>query len=119
MTDVNIRFAGYNSITQGYNEGGYNQDVAFTGLASALGSVSISIVLDPIQVTGEEASASAGNTTETAGGGISVGVTGSAVTASINSVNVWTNIVPSQSPSWTNINVSQTPNWENITARAA
>ena len=39
MSNVNIVFEGYNSITQGYNEGGYNQDVAFTGLTSALGSV--------------------------------------------------------------------------------
>ena len=118
MADVNILFSGYDSITQTYNNGGYNEDVAFTGLASALGTAAV-VIAQEITVTGEEASASAGNTTETAGGGISDGVTGSAVTASINSVNVWTNIVPSQSPSWTNINVSQTPNWENITARAA
>ena len=36
MTDVTIVFKGYNSITQGYNEGGYESDVAFTGLTSGL-----------------------------------------------------------------------------------
>jgi hypothetical protein len=32
MTDVTVFFTGYNQITQGYGRGGYNQDVAFTGL---------------------------------------------------------------------------------------
>ena len=41
MADVTIYFEGYNSITQTYNSGGYNQNVAFTGLASGLGSVTV------------------------------------------------------------------------------
>ena len=116
MADVTILFSGYDSITQGYNEGGYDQDVAFTGLTSALGSVSISIVLDPIQVTGEEASATAGNTTETAGGGISIGVTGVLGTSGINDVLVWGIVPTDQTPNWTAISTSQTPNWTDIAA---
>ena len=116
MADVTILFSGYDSITQGYNEGGYDQDVAFTGLTSALGSVSISIVLDPIQVTGEEASATAGNTTETAGGGISIGVTGVLGTSGINDVLVGGIVPIDQTPNWTAISTSQTPNWTDIAA---
>ena len=62
MADVNILFSGYDSITQTYNNGGYNEDVAFTGLASALGTAAV-VIAQEITVTGEEASASAGNTT--------------------------------------------------------
>ena len=41
MADVTIYFEGYDSITQTYNSGGYNQDIAFTGLPGSVGSVTI------------------------------------------------------------------------------
>ena len=91
MSNVNIVFEGYNSITQGYNEGGYNQDGAFTGLTSALGSVTATDETG-VTVTGVSASATVGNTTETAGGGISLGVTGVAGTSAVSSVSVWSEI---------------------------
>ena len=81
MADVTILFTGYNSITQTYNTGGYNEDVAFPALTSALGSVT-STGDTTVTVTGVSADATAGNTSESAGGGISVGVTGLSLTGS-------------------------------------
>ena len=115
MSNVNIVFEGYNSITQGYNEGGYNQDVAFTGLTSALGSVTATDETG-VTVTGVSASATVGNTTETAGGGISLGVTGVAGTSAVSSVSVWSEIDPSQTPNHQAISTTQTPNWTDIAA---
>ena len=115
MADVTILFSGYDSITQGYNEGGYDQDVAFTGLASALGSVTATGHTG-VNVTGVAASATAGNTTETAGGGISIGVTGVLGTSSINNVLVWGIVPTDQTPNWAAINPSQTPEWATINA---
>ena len=128
MADVTVYFEGYDSITQTYNSGGYNQDVAFTGLASGLGSVTVvegtgvtvtvtglagtsavgSVTVTEgsavtVTVTGNSVTATAGNTTETAGGGVSVGVTGAGVTASTNGVLIWTELDTSQTPNWTEI----------------
>ena len=115
MSNVNIVFEGYNSITQGYNEGGYNQDVAFTGLTSALGSVTATDETG-IVVTGVSASATVGNTTEAAGGGISLGVTGVAGTSALSSVNIWSEVDTSQTPNYQAISTTQTPNWTDIAA---
>ena len=115
MTDVNISFSGYNSITQGYNEGGYNQDVAFTGLASALGSVSTTGDTGVV-VTGVSASATVGNTSEAAGGGISIGGTGLVGTSALSEVLVWVIVPTDQTPNWQDISTSQTPNWTEIAA---
>ena len=115
MSDVTIFFTGYNQITQGYNEGGYSQDVAFTGLTSALGSVTATDETG-INVTGVSASATVGNTTETAGGGISLGVTGVAGTSALSSVSIWSEVDPSQTPNYQAISTTQTPNWTDIAA---
>tara|TARA_R110001606_G_C15376427_1_gene650019 strand:- start:36 stop:350 length:315 start_codon:yes stop_codon:yes gene_type:complete len=102
MANVTIVFKGYNSITQGYNESGYESDVAFIGLTGGLSSVAATgdTIVSP---TGIAANATAGNTTETAGGGISVGVTGVGATASTNSASVWSVIDTSQTPNWVDI----------------
>ena len=115
MADVTILFSGYDSITQGYNEGGYDQDVAFTGLASALGSVTTTGDTG-VNVTGVSANATAGNTSEDAGGGLSIGVTGVLGTSGINSVLVWGIVPTDQTPDWTAISTSQTPIWVDIAA---
>tara|TARA_R110001583_G_scaffold20436_5_gene78810 strand:+ start:4715 stop:5062 length:348 start_codon:yes stop_codon:yes gene_type:complete len=115
MADVTILFTGYNSITQTYNTGGYNEDVAFPALTSALGSVT-STGDTTVTVTGVSADATAGNTSESAGGGISVGVTGLSLTGSIGSTNVWGPVSPGIDTSWTPVDTSQTPNWTEVAA---
>tara|TARA_R100000908_G_C3717177_1_gene121439 strand:+ start:307 stop:654 length:348 start_codon:yes stop_codon:yes gene_type:complete len=115
MADVNVVFGGYNSITQGYNEGGYESDIAFTGLTSALGSVTTIGAIN-IDVTGVSGSATVGNTTETAGGGISLGVTGTVGTSALSSVSIWSEIDPSQTPNYQEVSTTQTPNWIDIAA---
>ena len=94
MADVNVTFEGWGSITQGWGSGGWGQDVAFTELTSAIGSVTVvegagvtvtasgvagtsavgSVTVGEgsgvtVTVTGNSVTATAGNTTETAGGG--------------------------------------------------
>ena len=64
MADVTIFFTGYNQITQGYNRGGYNQDVAFTGLTSGLGSVT-ALAGTIVSVTSGLATGSVGSVTVT------------------------------------------------------
>ena len=128
MADVNVTFEGWNSITQGWGDGTWGEDLAFTGLTGSVGSVtvvqgsgitvtvtglagtsavgSVTIVEGSgvtVTVTGNSVTATAGNTTETAGGGISVGVTGAGVTASTNGVLIWSAVDTSQTPSWTDI----------------
>ena len=102
MADVTISFGGYNSITQTYNVGGYNQDVAFPALTSAIGSVSF--VGDiTVNVTGISVGATAGNTSEDAGGGISIGVTGLELTGLAGAVNLWSPVNPGINTTWTEI----------------
>tara|TARA_R100001369_G_scaffold88505_1_gene125091 strand:- start:25 stop:339 length:315 start_codon:yes stop_codon:yes gene_type:complete len=102
MANVAIYFKGYNSITQGYNEGGYESDVAFIGLTSALGSVA-SVGDTVVSVTGVSAGATAGNTSESAGGGISIGVTGFGLTGLLGTINIWSDVQSDQTPNWTEI----------------
>ena len=139
MTDVTVVFTGYNQITQGYGRGGYNQDVAFTGLTSSLGSVTtvqgVAVTVSVsgnagtsavgsvtatggigVDVTGVSVSATVGNTTETAGGGISLGVTGVEGTSAVSSVSIWSEVDPSQTPNYQAISTTQTPNWTDIAA---
>tara|TARA_Y100001968_G_C19239992_1_gene658934 strand:+ start:577 stop:924 length:348 start_codon:yes stop_codon:yes gene_type:complete len=115
MSNVNIVFEGYNSITQGYNEGGYNQDVAFTGLTSGLGTAT-ALAGTIVAVSGVELTASLGGIAISAGGGETVQVNGIAATGGISSLNIWSGIVPDQTPSWSTITASQTPNWTDIAA---
>tara|TARA_R110000851_G_scaffold165509_1_gene310484 strand:+ start:436 stop:783 length:348 start_codon:yes stop_codon:yes gene_type:complete len=115
MADVTISFEGYNSLTQTYNVGGYNQDVAFPALTSAIGTVTTTG--DTIvNVTGVSAGATAGNTSEDAGGGISIGVTGLELIGSVGGVNLWSPVNPGISTNWTPVNTSQTPNWTEVAA---
>jgi hypothetical protein len=102
MADVTISFAGYNSITQTYNAGGYNQDLAFPALASAVGSTSY-IGDITVNLTGISAGATAGNTSEDAGGGISIGVTGLELTGFVGGVNLWSPVNPGINTIWTEI----------------
>ena len=128
MADVNVVFEGWNSITQGWGDGTWGEDVAFTGLTGSVGSVtvvegsgvtvtvtglagtsavgSVTVVEGSgvtVNLTGESVTATAGNTTETAGGGVSVGVTGEGVTVSTGGVLVWSAVDTSQTPNWTEI----------------
>tara|TARA_R100001079_G_scaffold53510_1_gene27343 strand:- start:360 stop:707 length:348 start_codon:yes stop_codon:yes gene_type:complete len=115
MTDVTVFFTGYNQITQGYGRGGYNQDVAFTGLTSGLGTAT-ALAGTIVSVSGIELTASLGGISISAGGGETVQVNGLAATGGISSLNVWSGITPDQTPSWSTITASQTPNWEEIAA---
>lgn len=104
MADVTIYFTGYDSITQTYNSGGYNQDVAFTGLASGLGSVTVvegSGVT--VSASGSAGTSSIGSVTVTEGTGVTVEVTGETATGAISSVLIWTEVATSQTPNWTEI----------------
>ena len=113
MTDVTIVFKGYNSITQGYNEGGYESDVAFTGLTSGLGSVS-ALAGTIISVTGISATSSVGSVTVTAGSGATIEASGIAATGGTGTINIWGPVDTSQTPSWTLVTDSQTPNWSEV-----
>ena len=114
MSNVTISFSGYNSITQGYNEGGYESDVAFTGLTSALGTATaLAGVL--VSVSGLAAVTSEGSVTIVDGSGATIALTGFAASG-LGSVNIWSAIDPSQTPSWTSETPSQSPNWTEIAA---
>ena len=84
MADVTILFEGYNSITQTYNSGGYSQDVAFTGLSSGLGSVTVVLPGD-VPVTGVEGTSAVGSVTVDIGTAVGIEVTGVAATTAIPS----------------------------------
>ena len=90
MADVTIYFEGYDSITQTYNSGGYNQDVAFTGLTGSAGSVTEATGIS-FSVTGAAATASVGSVTVELGQ--TVAVTGAVATASVGSETVTTDMV--------------------------
>ena len=78
MADVTVYFEGYDSITQGYNEGGYNQNVAFTGLTGSTNSVTVvQGVGVTVSVTGAASTASVGSVTVVQGAGVTVTVTAS------------------------------------------
>ena len=113
MTDVTIFFKGYNSITQGYNEGGYESDVAFTGLTSGLGSVS-ALAGTIVSVTSGVATGSVGSVTVTAGSGATIEASGIAATGGTGTINIWGPVDTSQTPSWTPVSDSQTPNWSEV-----
>jgi len=115
MSDVTIFFTGYNQITQGYNEGGYNQDVAFTGLSVGQGSVSV-LAGTIVPVTGSELTSGTSSVTVSAGDGVTVSVTGAEMTASTSTINIWEEIIPGQDTDWTEVSTSQTPNWTEIAA---
>ena len=115
MADVTIFFGGYNSITQTYNSGGYNQDVSFTGLSGSVSSVVVSIDSE-VDVTGVSGTSAVGSVTVVQGEGITVELTGVAATGSAGVINIWGSISDSQTPSWTAISDSQTPSWTEIAA---
>ena len=106
MADVTIYFEGYNSITQTYNSGGYNQNVAFTGLASGLGSVTV------VQGTGVTISVT-GVAGTGAVGTVGFSFSGSVVPTGVSGTGaVGTALVRG----WNTIDDSQTPNWVEIAA---
>ena len=113
MTDVTIFFTGYNQITQGYNRGGYNQDVAFTGLTASAGSVS-ALAGTIVSVTGISVTSSVGSVTVTAGTGATIEAAGIAATGNAGTINIWGPVDTSQTPSWTLVTDSQTPNWSEV-----
>ena len=115
MADVNVTFEGWDSITQGWGDGTWGEDVAFMGLAGAVGSVTVTQGSGvTVTLSGNSAGATAGNVTVTDGTGVSVGVTGESATVSTSGVTVWGNITPSQSPSWSGVTVSQSPSWATV-----
>lgn len=113
MADVTIFFGGYNSITQTYNSGGYNQDVGFTGLSGSVGSVVVAIA-EEIDVTGLAGTSAVGSVTIGQGEGITVELTGVAATGSAGVINIWGSINDSQTPNWSAISDSQTPSWSAV-----
>ena len=115
MADVTIFFTGYNQITQGYNRGGYNQDVAFTGLAASGGSVT-ALAGTIVSVTSPQMTSAVGSVTITGGSGETVDVTSAAMTASAGVINIWQPVVPGQTANWVEIDDSQTPNWTEVAA---
>ena len=102
MADVTILFSGYNSVTQRYNQGGYNTDLGFTGLTSSTTSVTVNgeIIVD---VSGQSISASAGTVTIPAGIGVVVQPIGIQMTASSLTINIWSPVIPGQTPNWKEI----------------
>jgi hypothetical protein len=113
MADVTIFFTGYNQITQGYNRGGYNQDVAFTGLTASAGSVT-ALAGTIISVTSVAATGSVGSVTVTAGTGATIEAAGIEATGGAGTINIWGPVDTSQTPSWTAVTDSQTPNWSEV-----
>ena len=113
MADVTIFFTGYNQITQGYNRGGYNQDVAFTGLTASAGSVT-ALAGTIVSVTSVAATGSVGSVTVTSGTGATIESAGIEATASAGTINIWGPVDTSQTPSWTAVTDSQTPNWSEV-----
>ena len=113
MTDVTIFFTGYNQITQGYNRGGYNQDVAFTGLTASAGSVT-ALAGTIVSVTSGVATGSVGSVTVSAGSGATIEASGIAATGGTGTINIWGPVDTSQTPSWTAVTDSQTPNWSEV-----
>lgn len=102
MADVTIGFTGYNSLTQRYNQGGYNTDVGFTGLTSSTTSVTVNgqIIID---ASGQSLSASVGSVTVSLGTSVFFQPTGIQMTASTLTINIWSPVVPGQTPNWTEI----------------
>ena len=115
MTDVTIFFKGYNSITQGYNEGGYETDVAFTGLSLGQGTV-VPLAGTIVPVTESEITSAVGSVTVVEGTGVTVSVTSAEMTASTATINIWEPIIPDQTTDWPAVDTSQTPNWTEIAA---
>ncbi len=113
MADVTIFFTGYNQITQGYNRGGYNQDVAFTGLTASAGSVT-ALAGTIVSVTSVAATGSVGSVTVTAGTGATIEAAGIEATGGAGTINIWGPVDTSQTPSWTPVSDSQTPNWSEV-----
>ena len=113
MSDVTIFFTGYNQITQGYNRGGYNQDVAFTGLTASAGSVT-ALAGTIVSVTSVAATGSVGSVTVTAGTGATIEAAGIEATGGAGTINIWGPVDTSQTPSWTAVTDSQTPNWSEV-----
>jgi hypothetical protein len=113
MADVTIFFTGYNQITQGYNRGGYNQDVAFTGLTASAGSVT-ALAGTIVSVTSVAATGSVGSVTVTAGTGATIEAAGIEATGGAGTINIWGPVDTSQTPSWTAVTDSQTPNWSEV-----
>ena len=69
MADVNVGLGGWNSVTQSWGNGGWGEDVAFTGLTGSVGSVTV-----------------------VEGSGVTVTVTGLAATSSVGSVTIATGV---------------------------
>jgi hypothetical protein len=129
--NVSIALGGFGSQGWGNAAWGFG-NVSFV----ATGSVgSVTVVLNPIEVTGVVGTVSVGSvivnasantsvtglqalgqlgsvTVET--GNIIVDLVGVSCTASVTSVSVWITINDSQTPSWIPINDSQTGTWNDI-----
>ena len=117
MADVNVTFEGWNSITQGWGDGTWGEDVAFTELTSGLGSVTVTEGTGvTVSASGSAGTSSIGSVTVTEGTGVTVEVTGETATGAISSVLVWSAVDTSQTPSWSAVSTSQTPTWTDIAA---
>ena len=68
MADAKVVFEGWDSSTQGWGLGGWGQDVDIASATSSVGTVTVGAVT-LVNVTGLQVDATAGNTTESAGGG--------------------------------------------------
>ena len=91
-----------------------NADVAVTGIAATgqLGTVDVGVRVT-VPVTGLQASANLGNVTVAADA--NVALSGVSAAGQIGNVFIWSQIIPSQTPSWGPVGPSQTPNWTNTT----
>ena len=117
MADVNVTFEGWNSITQGWGDGTWGEDVAFTGLTGSVGSVTVVEGTGvTVTVTGLAGTSAVGSVTVTEGSGVTVEVTGETATGAISSVLIWSIVDTSQTPSWSAVSTSQTPTWTDIAA---
>jgi len=115
MTDANVSFEGWDSISQSWGGGGWGEGVAFTGLTGSVGSVTfVEGSGVTVTVTGLAGTSAVGSVTIEEGVGVTV--TGNSVTVSSGGVNVWSLVDTSQTPSWTEASTSQTPSWTDIAA---
>tara|TARA_R110000787_G_scaffold107453_4_gene215354 strand:- start:3924 stop:4307 length:384 start_codon:yes stop_codon:yes gene_type:complete len=116
MSDVTIFFSGYNSITQRYSVGGYESDVAFTGLTLAQGSATSSAGAT-VPVTGQSVSSSLGSVAIVEGVGPLVEVVGNEVTIGTQDLKAyWQGIVPGQTAQWNPLVPGQTAQWNPLSA---
>jgi hypothetical protein len=89
-----------------------NIDVTGIGLTASQGTA-VALASADVQVTSDALQSGLGSVTVT--GLANVPATGIVGTGQVGSVLVWSQIVPSQSPSWSAVSPSQSPSWSTIT----